>query len=248
MKKETVLAIIIVGISMLYATVFYFTYTRAEQQHFNSFEVVTGLGGLILSIVATYYVYNAYITQKEQIDIQRKEIEDNRRDVEYDRALSLVYKQLEYSKNSFDIFRNRNVTASISNIYEMFTKITHNLYKLPLGEYHKFNDLIEYLRSVSMLLTFLAREFKIYNTIISNDKLTEDKKIFLITLITDNIEITLHKKIGEFQYVYRNLKQTGKIDNLRTTHTVLINSIEHKLSCVLGYFMIKKYEDLDLGE
>lgn len=106
--KTTTFSIIAFIIVLLYGYIFYLVYSRAEQQHFNAFEVVTGLSGLIISIVTIYFVFNTYDVQLKQIAQQKGQIEDNKKDVEFNRALDMVFRQLEITGNNIKEFKEKN--------------------------------------------------------------------------------------------------------------------------------------------
>ncbi len=75
----------------------------------DNIQAVVSIITLIVSIVTIYFVYKAYQSQKDQIEVQKKEIDENRKDVEFNRALDIVYRQLELSlplikNNDYNVF------------------------------------------------------------------------------------------------------------------------------------------------
>lgn len=256
-KDIIILLIICVGVGLAFFLMYYLIiYNKLNPADIETHYTVSNLVGLLISVGTIYFVFKTYNSQKEQIEIQRElikaqevELEANRRDIEYDRALDLIYEQLQYTNKSFEEFVKVGKSPNEKKYYELFIGITTILARSPIPELKYAVD-IDYLKTASKVLAYISKEFRIYDLIIKNDKLNKRKQEFLSRLVTDNVDNKLFEGISDFQYIYRNFKNDCSIEfsDVKNRNSLLINNIEHDLTVVLGYMAIEKDENLDLGE
>lgn len=64
----------------------------------NIIQAVTGIFSLFLTLGAIYYAYEAFQQQRRQNNFNEEQLAINRYEVQYSRALDLVFKQLEITK------------------------------------------------------------------------------------------------------------------------------------------------------
>src|SRR5690606_31248546 len=93
--KNTILPLALVILVIAFGVVYILVDKNAEDKDYKVFDVVTPLLALVISVIGSIYVFNAYNAQQEQIKIQKEEIERNQKDVELNRQLDLIYRQLE---------------------------------------------------------------------------------------------------------------------------------------------------------
>ncbi|WP_343556324.1 hypothetical protein [Sphingobacterium sp.] len=103
------MALIFLGVFILYAIGVALFISKGDEKTIGAFEAITGISGLILSFGTVYYVVKTYQAQKQQIGVQKiqikiqqDEIFANKKDLEFNRTLDIVYKQLEYTNKIFE--------------------------------------------------------------------------------------------------------------------------------------------------
>ena len=144
--------------------------SKSDEKTVGAFEAITGISGLILSFGTVYYVVKTYQAQKQQIRmqenqirIQQEEILGNKKDLEFNRKLDIIYRQLEYS-----------------NI--IFKKIE--------DQYHeriKFNASINYVFSYTISFDYifkqLIEQLKFYVKLIDNELFQNKDKEILYKIV-----------------------------------------------------------------
>lgn len=166
-------------------------------------------------------------SQQKQISIQKEEIDRNRRDVEFNRTLDLVYRQLEYS----------NKTAQAINLDEI-ERINEALSSLPFAN-RKHEYFVENVEKIYLIVKASNKLLNAYRRIINENKLGEDDVMILIYLLRDNLCSLLYGEIVTLKQHYdqsinkEKLKSDKKIDEL--TYQKLGN-IEYYLKEFYGYF------------
>lgn len=153
----------------MYGGIYLLINIKAEEQDFKTFEVVTGLTGLLLSTIASIYVYNAYHAQREQIHIQKQEIEDNKKDVEFNRALDIIYKQLEHTEREF-----KEIATSY---YKEISSISDK------------KKIYEYIRVYNWIFNVLISHYSFYEKITNRDIFSIEDKYLLYDIIDHNINL-----------------------------------------------------------
>lgn len=179
---------------------------------YNSIDASIALMALLVNVITIIFVYATYQKQKEQIDIQREEIEDNKKDVEFNRALEIIYRQLEFTRvrfkpeNAHYIYTDyESKLVNLGNKFDYDNDI-ENLYTF------KFLENLKTLGGIDNVLSFLEIEFKLYKNMLEG--LEKKQKLKLINIITWNIDIKLEETIRVSYDVYSKYKSSYKT-NLR---------------------------------
>lgn len=205
------------------------------------------LVGLITSAITIIFVYRTYHLQKIQI-------EESKKDVEYNRVLDMVYKQLEYTKKSFEEYKTiglpitnqSNKQRSNKSFYEQFKEIAKQTIIPPINSTNQIN--IIKLSIITKALYNLIPILEVYDHIINESSLENKQKNFLIKLVVDNLDKELIERVEQIQKAYHSLQTEYKEDyiNLKEGHFTKthINKFEWDLSIILKYLRIDVYTDL----
>lgn len=165
--------------SVLLIGLFIYCYWKSkitdEAVGYNPINSVIAFLALILNILTVIFVYATYQTQRDTIKIQKQEIEDNKKDVEFNRALDIVYKQLEHSKERFII---------TDEDYE----------RLYINQKHN-DDLFRELDSLKDLLFWYRNESFFYIRFLNSSPISKSNKTFLIKVFINNIPTRFRKII-----------------------------------------------------
>lgn len=125
-----ILLLAFLAVFILYAIGVVLFISKGDEKTLGAFEAITGISGLILSFGTVYYVVKTYqsqqqqiIMQKKQIRIQQDEILANKKDVEFNRTLDIIYKQLEYTNIVFkpiadEYYSSLKEVASLEEIFD----------------------------------------------------------------------------------------------------------------------------------
>ncbi|WP_343570376.1 hypothetical protein [Sphingobacterium sp.] len=166
---------------------------RVNEKNGIAFEVITGISSLIFTFGTVFYVVKTFIAQKNEIKIQKKEIEFNR-------ILDLIYKQLDHSKEKLKYLAQKEVKNIIAKDLK--------------GYFPHYSRL-------HIILETYEKELKLCDSFFKNTNLSKKNKNLLygafLTNINDEIEIC-------FKKFYEILKGD------ETTTTILsgaINGIMH---------------------
>ncbi|MEJ5092920.1 hypothetical protein GEO21_22960, partial [Sphingobacterium faecium] len=73
-----------------------------EAVGYNPINSVIAFLALILNILTVIFVYATYQTQRDTIKMQAKQINDDKKDGEFNRVLDIVYKQLEHTIEKYN--------------------------------------------------------------------------------------------------------------------------------------------------
>jgi len=134
-------------------------------------QAVTGVLTLLLTVVTVIYVYKAFNEQKRQNDNNEHQITQNNYDLEYNRCLDLIYRQIELNKKAIEKFQG-NINKL--NGYETPNQIPYYISHLTvvISNFHRFCQIIE---------TFLQRSI-----------LHPNDKGYLFILFSENLPPDLH--------------------------------------------------------
>lgn len=222
--RKSIFLIICLLIVFVYTYIFYLVYSRAEQQHFNAFEVVTGLSGLVISILTIYYVYNTYDVQmkqmelqREQMDIQRNELEENRaeleknrRDAEFNRTVDLTYKQITLVNERVSLLKYDSLLKKFSEIRDGET-------------FQTLLILLDNRRQTEGFAKMFWNDCKIYLDIIFNNILDIDQRDLLRNIVTNNT----HWDMFDVNfYIYDTLKEIFD-ENGKRLHRTEFEAVIH---------------------
>jgi len=197
---------IVIALFLIIAAYFLFyleIHIKAEEQDFKTFEVVNGLVGLLLTAVASIFVYNTYKAQKEQIDIQRDEILRNQKDIEFNRLLDIMYQHSTKTIKDIEVFRNKEITTLgnnkttydkagfifIQHVNAIYNQINNNPH-IDIYYPRMSNDIIpnykHLLYSFNTDIKKILTSFNIYNDLIhKNNTLDKTQKNILINIVKD---------------------------------------------------------------
>ena len=140
------IAVIAVTYGLLFATVSF----KAEEQDFRTFEVVTGMFGLLLTFGTVIYAYQAYQQQRNQNQFNEKQLEINRYELQYSRALDLVYKQMDIVDRKILRFQgNLNTLERYKNISDLPFFIRD--LRIVISNFHSMSFIIEQFLSRTTL-------------------------------------------------------------------------------------------------
>ncbi|MGJ1323142.1 hypothetical protein ACR780_10650 [Sphingobacterium faecium] len=157
-----IIALAILGYVLIYVTV----NIKADEQDFKAFEVVTGLFTLLLTLGAVLYAYRAFQQQKKQNECNEKQLEISRYELQYSRALDLIYKQMEI------------VSKKISGFQGSLNRLDNykDISDLPLF----INDLKPTISNFSSM-SYIVEQFLSRTTLHPNDK------SYLYLLFSENL-------------------------------------------------------------
>lgn len=167
----------------------------------DNIQAVVSLITLIVSIITIYFVYKAYLSQKEQIELQQNELESNRKDVEFNRAVDLFYKQIEFTKNRILIINN------LEPIIYDFIHITNYIN----DPYYNVNFTKYQLETYSKLMDVLFEDFTSYDKVLKILILDNDSKKLLLELMVNNIYPKLYESIYNFRFLLHDLNRNFSI-------------------------------------
>jgi len=210
--KSTVLPLALVILVIVFGVIYILVDINAEDKDYKVFDVVTPLLALVISVIGSLYVYNAYKAQQEQIKIQKDEISRNKKDIAFNRAIDLIYKQLETSK-----VRYKNINK------DKFLRFLDYLMKEPRGINNEFIVVyfINFADDILLFYITLNNEFTIYNDILS--ELDTPERIKLKKIILNNLDTDLVPLLMDVNENYKyidsneewNVKYFNKINLLK---------------------------------
>ncbi|WET67959.1 OadG family protein [Sphingobacterium sp.] len=155
---------------------------------YNAITISVAFMALIVGVLTVVGVFFAYQSQREQIDLQKMEIEDGKKDIEFNRALDIIYKQLEHSTKTWTIEGINNSNVFSRDIKDCFSDLnndnTNCIKDFLLGHFNFIpNDLYdfnEFLESFDQMLN-------IYKKVIDSKRLDSDQKSILTDVLEENI-------------------------------------------------------------
>lgn len=186
----------------------------------------------ILTVIFVFATYQA----------QRNQIEDNKKDGEFNRVLDIIYKQLEYTKSKYNaqIGSSWSYKIYFNNLCNYLTtnSFIHIVYPNS-GIAHYFDYVFNH---------FLVKEFEVYYRVINlNNHLSDDDKIFFTNLFVNNIDSNIMKNVVLFQELYYDFQKSEQYNIQKEADpNTRFNNIEKDLKLVLQYLNIPKIEGLKL--
>lgn len=174
----------------------YWKSTVNDNNGYNSINALIALLALLVNIITIFFLYFNYQQQQKHINKQEDELKNNRNDIEFNRTLDIIYKQLEYSQRKFSLLNlSNNLKEFVENLTDnRFYSFTFNI------------TLDKELLSVNRILELLIKELELYNKIINSSKLDKDVKDYLIELVVKNIYPKLDEAIDNLQNKYKAFK------------------------------------------
>lgn len=244
MKDKSIkIAIALFLIIAVYFLFYLPIHIKAEEQDFKTFEVVNGLVGLLLTAVASIFVYNTYKVQREQINIQKGEIARNQKDIEFNRILDLFYKQIEYSEKRLNI--NVKLAEEINRFYKGVYIQTKDL------DIEYTNEGIQLLSSYLKVITHIRRDLEVYHRILISSNLCDDKKKFIVDISIENIYPDLRIITKNFYKLLLEFKLSGtyrncEIEQNNESNLVIdiVENIEDNLEKINAMLFMKPFEEI----
>ncbi|WP_313235687.1 hypothetical protein [Sphingobacterium multivorum] len=133
-----------------------------EEHGYNGINTVIAYAGGVINLITIIFLYINYIQQKEQIKKQDEELKANKEDSEFNRALTIIYQQLEYSKNVFQ-----------DNLD------TINVFKKEIMTLNEFYNILYYNSKVIRFMINIKYEITLIERLLAKSQLsTEDKQYF----------------------------------------------------------------------
>ncbi len=200
-----------------------------NENGYNGINAVIALMALLMNIITVIFVFATY-------DSQSKQISQNKRDTDYNRALDLIFRQLEHTKAKLSL-DNSNALAEFINKNSDLNRVALNL------DLRFFED--DNFRIYSRALNFLAIEFEIYYNVIVNTTLNNDDKRYLLSIAPHNINSKLIQSLNIFQNHYQLFQAS---DEYQKFNSNLKNNIENDLFLILGYLRIPQVQGLELTD
>lgn len=191
--------VILTGFSIiLFVSLFYNISKSTVESTTSIIQAVTSILTLIVTIVTIYFLYKNYNQQQRQIDKTNK-------DVEFNRILDTVYRQLDLS---LPLIKNKD--------YSVFNKIIIDVES-------KREDIIHTIEEVELeiydLLDNIEKHIGLFLIIINNPKLSVEDREYLRILISTNLD-------NDFFNFLLTLKGFSKdIFNGKNTYAKIINRI-----------------------
>lgn len=152
-------------------------------------QAVTGVFTLLLTLGAVLYAYKAFKEQKRQNDNNEIQIKKNNEDVEFNRVLDLVYRQLELS---LPVIKNKRFDYLSKLFYDVEMDDKEIVVDIETFEF----ELIDYLESVESQIENLI-------FILEENSLKDKTKIYLKKLICNNLN-------NDFFYVFLRFEELVK--------------------------------------
>lgn len=180
-------------------------YIKDDENGYDSFMASIAFVGVIMTILTVLGIFFNYKSQREQIKIQKEEIEESKKDVEFNRALDIIYKQLEYS---IKIWTADGITKSSlfsNNIKDHFKHLSIDksdcVSQFFVGN---FNFVVCDLEEFNGFIQKFDKMLNIYRKIVDNERFDGTQKIILMDILDENI-------YQQFRQFFSNTKQLYKI-------------------------------------
>lgn len=137
-----------------------------DENGYNSINAIIAGFGLLVNFGTIIFVYRTFKLQNKQID-------DNKKDVEFNRALDIVYKQLDHSKEKLKFSKYKTLLENLpyDNVDEWFNKIT---------EIHNVINILKY-------------ETDFYIKLLSKSYLKDEDVEYLFKIYTSNLQVEVKR-------------------------------------------------------
>ncbi|MBB1643636.1 hypothetical protein [Sphingobacterium sp. UME9] len=220
-----------------------------DSSGYNSINAVVGVCVGILHILTLIFLYINFIQQRNQIEDQKEELRDNKRDLEFNRSIEVIYKQLEYCRPRFEESRFRDIIVGIGQDRINFRQFFNDISAPLRNRDRSFNFeptffTNNFVESVDILLNFLQSELSVFDKQISKTVFSDETELELVEIVTRNIDENLVDGLTNLQAVYRDFKSSEHFDLLFNQFSSRFNNIEFNLLLVLSYLKIPVMVDL----
>ncbi len=157
--------------------------------------------------------------QSSELKIQRKELEDTRKEFEFNRLTNILYKQLDRFEN---IFRNEHEKKMLNNIEHLYSKIHLKDAAAKFLIEEKVYDILKSRTNTQALVSIFKKEsgvFKALNDSIINSSLKQKDIDSLKSLFVSNIgEDKFLFRVWFYRY-YMMKRMTPKFKELETSES-----------------------------
>ena len=159
-KKELQPSSILLTLLILYVILYLlFILSRANEADKTLFDTIGNILGLGINAMTIFFVYKTYKSQKDQIEFQQIEIEKNKKDVEFNRTLDIVYRQLEFTE--------RELKEQEVEWYLKLSSLKTNI------------EIYQYIRTFKWIFKIMLMHYIFFESLIKKSKL-DDKEISII--------------------------------------------------------------------
>jgi len=214
--KNTVLPLALLILVIVFGVLYILVDKNADDKDYKVFDVVTPLLALVISVIGSIYVYNAYNAQQEQIKIQKDEIENNRQDAEFNRVLDIVYQHSnktikdvkDIKKHKLQLKHRYNPQSNEVKYtkYEAINYLTNDFDSIEQTYEAGVKNIVDelypkYLENFKILFDLIYKELEelhqgliIYETLINNNILINDTQKRILNNIVNDLFFNEIKK------------------------------------------------------
>ncbi|MDF2948010.1 MAG: hypothetical protein K0R07_20 [Sedimentibacter sp.] len=122
MKNKNKRRLIIGLIAIMSYIILYllFINSKANEADKTLYDTINNIFGLGINAMTIYFVFKTYKKQEEQIDIQKIEIDESKKELEFNRALDIINRKLEHTLHEFK--RSNEFDKTLFGKYEYHCK------------------------------------------------------------------------------------------------------------------------------
>lgn len=202
MKFKNILlaTIILLGVILIVNVYLYWKSTVNDNNGYNSINALIALLALLVNIITIFFLYINYKQQQKHINKQEEEINNNRKDIEYNRVLDTVYKQLEFTNNELKEYYNEIVNP-ISVLYHIE---------------NTFDEMPRY----TWIFNIMNTNYKLFDSILDDSNLDDKQKEVITNIIGANIYF---KAILLYMQFHQIVKSVGGKDGYIKQYRDFIN-------------------------
>lgn|SRR5690606_16994240 len=206
LQPSSILLLILILYIILYVMFISSKANEADKSLYNTIGNILSLG---INAMTIYFVYKSYIFQRKQIEEQKNELEANKQDGEFNRALTIIYQQLEYTNKRYKPVNN---PIQLGNYLHYIVKATT---EQPNDKLRIFR---QHSNNIKSFIKFFNLEFEIYKDVLNVESLSEESKQKLINIITWNIDTRFKSTLTKFRQLYLEWVEEEKpVDDINNT-------------------------------
>lgn len=176
MSNKEIKIVIFTFSAIFFVTGVFFVKNNSNDNYADVIQAVASVFSLYISLGAIYYVYKTYQAQKA-------EIQRNSRDVEFNRILDLIYRQLEISNKKYGEVVNHP-----------------NAPKVPIN---KITETFPHISSYNWLFRLYLKDLEIIDNFLNKTTLKQEDKNLLVSIFTNNIENDVKALFGQFSLHFK---------------------------------------------
>ncbi|WP_182981720.1 hypothetical protein [Sphingobacterium sp. UME9] len=175
----------------------------APENTAENITAVVSVLALIVSSVALFYLYRTYQTQREEIAEQKKELLRNKKDVEYNRALDIIYKHIDYTLPLLDKLQTlkKDIEGNSQAIWADFNRMGFNNQLIPYNfqTSHEKKVFVETVLSFESMVYDYSEEvnmiLNLYISIVYNSSFNESEVKSLSLIVRQTFFDKLRKDV-----------------------------------------------------